>query len=356
MARMDLSPQSVAAATFKTVKKGFDPDEVRSYLAKVASNLETSQQQAAAMEARARAAIAKMQELAQQASHTPAPVAPAPAAEPAVRNTEITAGPDDSETISRTLLLAQRTADLAVADAKVEAESITAAAHTEATSVLDAARAEAARLLDEARGEARHAKDAELSSAEEAVQSLLARRDFLLGDVEHLEQHVGAQRERLRDAVGALQDIIERVPGGLGEMRRPLLSASAQEPDASVSSGTGADTGSVDGDPSGGGAVTSEVSWTDDRDLDSPDPATAIARPEPLVPLTSDQRSDLSQAWRAAEQADNEAAAAPDQPDVAVDPAADDTHPVDATPREGQLRLGGDPAPPPPFRIGGTEI
>lgn len=132
MARMDLSPQSVAAATFKTVKKGFDPDEVRSYLAKVASNLKTlPDKQAAAMEARARAAIAKMQELAQQASHTPAPVAPAPAAEPAVRNTEITAGPDDSETISRTLLLAQRTADLAgVADAKVEAESITAAAHT----------------------------------------------------------------------------------------------------------------------------------------------------------------------------------------------------------------------------------
>lgn len=333
MARMDLSPQSVAAATFKTVKKGFDPDEVRSYLAKVASNLETSQQQAAAMEARARAAIAKMQELAQQASHTPAPAPVAPAGEPAPRSTDVNAGPDEAETISRTLLLAQRTADLAVADAKVEAESITAAAHSEAASVIDAARAEAARLLDDARGEARHAKDAELSRAEEAVQSLLARRDFLLGDVEHLEQHVGAQRERLRDAVGALQDLIERVPGGLGEMRRPLLSAAAPEPESG-------DEGAPDA------ALSATVNWAPDPDvdgpdLDGPDPATAISRPEPLVPLTADQRSDLSGAWEAAEQADA---------------ASLEADPADATPQEGQLRLGATPAPDTSFRIGGQEL
>jgi hypothetical protein len=45
--------------------------------------------------------------------------------------------------------------------------------------------------------------------------------------VDHLEHHIGAQRERLRDAAVSLQDLVERVPGGLGEMRRPLLSASA---------------------------------------------------------------------------------------------------------------------------------
>lgn len=311
MARMDVSPQAVAAATFKTVKKGFDPDEVRAFLAKVAVNLESSQQHGAAMEARARAAIAKMQELAQQASHAtpPPPVEAAPAARPA--SADIAAGPDEAETISRTLLLAQRTADLTISDAKVEAEAIKAAAEADA----EAARAEAARMIEEARGEARQAKEAELASADEAVQSLIARRDFLLGDVEHLEQHVIAQRERLRDAIGALQDLVERVPGGLGDMRRPLLSAAAPEP--------------------------TEI------ELESPDAATAISRPEPLVGLSDDQRSDLSSAWQAAEAADTAAATGAADGD-------DDTQPVDTTPTDGQLRF--ERAQSDGFRIGGTDL
>ena len=76
--------------------------------------------------------------------------------------------------------------------------------------------------------EARRAAEAERIKAENEVQALLARRDFLLADVDHLEQYLGAQRERLRDAAVQLQDLVERVPGGLGEMRRPLLSASAE--------------------------------------------------------------------------------------------------------------------------------
>jgi hypothetical protein len=44
--------------------------------------------------------------------------------------------------------------------------------------------------------------------------------------VDHLEQYVSAQRERLREAATALQELVDRVPAGLGEMRRPLLSAS----------------------------------------------------------------------------------------------------------------------------------
>ena len=150
MARMDVSPQAVAAATFKTVKKGFDPDEVRAFLAKIAVNLESSQQHGAAMEARARAAIAKMQELAQQASHTTPPPAEPPAA-PRTAATDLAAGTDEAATISRTLLLAPRTADLTISDAKVEAEALTSSARADADAMLDAARAEAARLVDEAR-------------------------------------------------------------------------------------------------------------------------------------------------------------------------------------------------------------
>ena len=62
------------------------------------------------------------------------------------------------------------------------------------------------------------------------MQALLARRDFLESDVDHLEQYLVAQRERIIEAVAALNDLVQRVPGGLADMRRPLLSAAAEPP------------------------------------------------------------------------------------------------------------------------------
>jgi DivIVA domain-containing protein len=212
---MDFSPQTVRSAGFKTVKKGYDPVEVDDFKEKVAAAIETAQNQATAMEARARAAVAKLQEVSQQV--TSGATGPGPSA-----------SDEDSETISRTLLLAQRTADNTVARANTDAESITVKARVDATTVIDNARSMADKLLDEARIEARRSAEGERIKAENEVQALLARRDFLISDVDHLEHHLGAQRERLRDAAVSLQDLIERVPGGLGEMRRPLLSASAE--------------------------------------------------------------------------------------------------------------------------------
>lgn len=209
---MDFSPQTVRSAGFKTVKKGYDPAEVDDFKEKVAAAIETAQNQATAMEARARAAVAKLQEVSQQVTSGAGP----------------SASEEDAETISRTLLLAQRTADNTLARANADAESITVKARVDATTVIDNARSMADRLLEEARLEARRSGEGERIKVENEVQALLARRDFLVGDVDQLEHHLGAQRERLRDAAVSLQDLIERVPGGLGEMRRPLLSASAE--------------------------------------------------------------------------------------------------------------------------------
>jgi DivIVA domain-containing protein len=213
---MDISPQTVRTTSFKLVKKGYDPDEVDSFKEQVAAAVEHAQNQATAMEARARAAVAKLQEVSQQVGSG----APAPAAAPAHSG--------DTEVISRTLLLAQRTADATVAEARVEADQIVNKARDEAGRVLDTARNMAAKTVDDARFDARRAAEDERVKADNEVQSLLARRDFLLADVDHLEQYLGAQRERLRDAAVQLHELIERVPGGLGDMRRPLLSASAE--------------------------------------------------------------------------------------------------------------------------------
>lgn len=214
---MELSPQSVRTTGFKTVRKGYDPDEVDAFKEQVAGAIETAQNQAAAMEARARAAVAKLQEVSQHA-------AAASAAEPST----VSASDADAETISRTLLLAQRTADSTIAEARAEAESISGAARSEAANILDSARSMAGKLIDEARIEARRSGEDERARAENEVQALLARREFLISDVDHLEQHLVTQRDRVRDAASALQDIVDRVPGGLGDLRRPLLSASGE--------------------------------------------------------------------------------------------------------------------------------
>jgi DivIVA domain-containing protein len=211
---MEMSPQTVRSTGFKVVKKGYDPGEVDAFKEQVASAVEFAQNQATAMEARARAAVAKLQEVSQQVASG---AAHAPAA----------SSSGDTEVISRTLLLAQRTADATVGEARAEAESLLANARDEAGRVLDSARTMAAKAVDDARYEARRAVDDERVKAENEVQALLARRDFLLADVDHLEQYLQSQRERLRDAAVQIQELVERVPGGLGDMRRPLLSASA---------------------------------------------------------------------------------------------------------------------------------
>ena len=218
---MEMSPQQVRNASFKSAKRGFDPDEVQAFLRDVAESLEAAQNQSTAMEARARAAVARLQEVSTAREASPAPVSSG-----------------DAETISRTLLLAQRTADATVSEAKSEADRIVTAAHEEAASTIDSTREMSSRLLEEARAEARSVSEVELKAAQGEVEALLARRDFLESDVDQLEHFLVDQRDRLRQAASAMLDISERVPGGLGEVRRPLLSAS-DDPASSLDSRSG---------------------------------------------------------------------------------------------------------------------
>ncbi|HEY5874562.1 MAG TPA: DivIVA domain-containing protein [Ilumatobacteraceae bacterium] len=211
---MDESPQAVAGTTFRIVKKGYDPDEVRAYLSNVSRSLTAAQEHAASMEARARQAVAKAQELMQQRQATPE------------RGMKL----EDTETISRTLLLAQRTADNTTADARREAEKTLATARAEAETALAGAKQEALRVVEAARADARRAGENERVQVEEELQQLLARLEFLRDDVTQLDRFTGEQRTRLRETADALHDIAERPVGGLGEHRSPVLSAASDMP------------------------------------------------------------------------------------------------------------------------------
>ena len=216
---MEMTSQEVRATGFRVVKKGYDPDEVDAFKDRVAGAVEQAQSQAAAMEARARAAVAKLQEVSQQMASTEAAVPSAPPA----------GGASEHDAIGRALLLAQRTADAYIAESRAEGEQLVAAAREEAGRILDSARTMTAKAVEDARAEARRAGEDEQLRVESEVHSLLARRDFLLSDVESLEQYVQAQRERLLDTASSLLDLAERVPGGLGDLRRPIMSASGAE-------------------------------------------------------------------------------------------------------------------------------
>lgn len=252
---MDMSPQRVRTAEFKTARKGADLDEVRSFLNEVADELERAQNQSTAMEARARAAVARLQEVGDAATSAPAVA-------------DVDASVDESETISRTLLLAQRTADTTIADAEREAERIVRAANNEAATTRDSTREMAAQMLDEARAGARQAGEAERLAIAGEVEALKARRDFLESDVEQLEIFLADQRNRVREAATSLLDIAERVPGGLGDVRAPLLSASDDDQTAAME-----DMARTDAEREAGHAAIDD----DTGDLPRPSPVDALA-------------------------------------------------------------------------------
>jgi DivIVA domain-containing protein len=223
---MDLTASQISGASFRTARKGYDPDEVDAFLAEAARALEAAQQQATAMEARARAAVARLQEAGSErdaeATGAVAPTTPG----------GLPVSQDDAETISRTLLLAQRTADTTVSDARVEADRLVAEARAEADRTLDSAREMAADLLSDARAEARRVEEVEREVAANEVEALRARREFLIGDVDQLERFLVDQRDRLRSAARQIEALCERVPSGLGAVRPPALSAADETVEA----------------------------------------------------------------------------------------------------------------------------
>ncbi len=201
---MDVTPQAVASATFRVTKKGYDPDEVRSYLANIARALADAHDRANHMENRARQAVARIQEV-QAAGRVADPER------------------DDSSTISRTLLLAQKTADETVAQARTDSEQFRTTARAEAESLIAQAHDEADKIVDEARLDARKVADAETMQAEAELQQLLIRLEYLRDDVAHMEEFTITQRNRLLEAAGAMREIAERPVGGLGGVHPPVL-------------------------------------------------------------------------------------------------------------------------------------
>src|SRR3954467_14829738 len=111
---MPLTPDDVQNKRFSTVrfKEGYDEEEVDAFLDEVETEL--------------RRLLAENSSLGRAPAPASQPEAPAPAAAPAE---------EPSEAALRTLLLAQRTADEAIAQAKGEADQIVSQAKVRASAI-----------------------------------------------------------------------------------------------------------------------------------------------------------------------------------------------------------------------------
>lgn len=193
---MELTPQAVAGAQFSSVRKGYDPDEVRAFLAKVARGIDSIQTAAGAADARAKTAEAEAGRLREEALSAPL--------------TAVAAGTDDTEQMSRVLLLAQRTADAAVGEAQQEARAIVTAAEEKARTAVADAESRAAEVLAAARAEAREAGEVERVRVAAEVAALDRRRAELGADVDRLGGEMASQRERLIAVVEALRSVLDQ--------------------------------------------------------------------------------------------------------------------------------------------------
>ena len=194
---MDVTPQVINEVEFHQKMRGYDPDEVDDFLERVAVAFEQLQERIRSAEQRA-AVVEK------RAAEGPrAPVAPA--------------GPSEAEateTIQRTLVLAQRTADAAIKDAQDEARRIVEAVQEQAQRQQAEAQEQARKLVVDAEAEARKSGDETRQRLIKEIITLEETRDALRADHGILERHLDEQRLRLRSSIGDLQRLLDD-PGRL---------------------------------------------------------------------------------------------------------------------------------------------
>jgi DivIVA domain-containing protein len=183
---MELSPQAISAVEFDLVRRGYDPDQVRQFLQRLAAAIEEMRSHLVASDARARAAMARVQELSASPHQAPAP-------QPA----------SDTEAISKALLLAQRMSDEVVAEAQAKADAMVAEAQNQAGAVMAAAEARALEKALHSEHEARTRLSSEVSVLAERKAILQAESDVLRSQIAEMHQQIGTSINELQKVLVA---------------------------------------------------------------------------------------------------------------------------------------------------------
>src|SRR3954453_3705270 len=189
---MPLTPEDVQNKRFTTVrfKEGYDEEEVDAFLDEV--------------EAELRRLLGENEQL----RRAPKPPAPAPAPAPAPTPPPAPAAPvvaeeQPQEAALRTLLLAQRTADEAIAEAKAEAEQIVSSARMKASALEAEAQQQRASAVAELQRQ-RTALESQIESLRGFEREYRTRlKAYLEGQLRELESQQSAAPASSRPAATA---------------------------------------------------------------------------------------------------------------------------------------------------------
>ena len=184
---MDLTTELLDNAAFREAKRGYNTQEVDEFIEQV--KIEYGRHDALVRDARQRIEEA-------EARASDAERRAAEAAERAASSS------DADDTLKRTLVLAQRTADAAVKEAEEIAAQTVSSAQDQAARMLADAQEATARARAEAESEARRAQEEARSRVLAELHDLESSRDEMRSDVDALERYLGEQRERVRFSAG----------------------------------------------------------------------------------------------------------------------------------------------------------
>ncbi len=197
---MDVTPQELRDIEIREAWRGYHRDDVDELLERAAATIEHLDAEVHQLRSRAAQggpAPAPPPQPAPVVQAAPPPQAPAP-----VRSA-------DTDVIQRTLVLAQKAADEAVAEARVKAQQMVGEAESRAQSVVAEAEANAASIAERER-----------AKLEGEIDKLQSARDTLNADVDALERFEGEYRDRLRHAIQAELELLDETKG-IGQ--RPAL-------------------------------------------------------------------------------------------------------------------------------------
>src|SRR4029453_7088111 len=194
---MELTPQTLHAVEFREARRGgYNTRDVDDFLERVAAGIAHLHERLREVGVRAETAEARLLDAQRQLEEYQrrGPSA-APASSAGVQAVGVN---ETDDTLRRTLVLAQRTADATIKEAKQEANRL-----------LDEARAEATRTRMGAEDEARRGADPARAAVEAELDGLVDQREALRVDLDILNRHIDDQRERIRAGIAELRRIVD---------------------------------------------------------------------------------------------------------------------------------------------------
>jgi len=203
---MDVSPKTLREVEFREKLRGYHQDDVDEFLERVAAGIEILQERMRQATDRAVRAEQKLSE---------------------------TTEADDA--MRRTLVLAQRTADAAVAEARQQAQQIVTTAQAEGEQIVRAADDAARRIAEDAQRDL-WADIARLEAAREALRADIASLDaYLAGERQRLRQSMAELLHRLDAEMPAMAQPPEQHEIDLSAVRRWNEPAAVDGPGAAES-------------------------------------------------------------------------------------------------------------------------